>query len=55
MGAPIPPHYTVIHEVLVDNILGIWWGKTLQHTPIHIGIVVSERRNLESIRAEDDK
>lgn len=34
--------------VLIDNAVGLWWGKTFLFVPIHIGFVVSKRTDLKN-------
>ncbi|KAI2145200.1 hypothetical protein LOZ28_001264, partial [Ophidiomyces ophidiicola] len=46
---PFPPH--CIHldgPNLVENVLGIWWGKTYAFVPLHIGVVVSNKASLKN-------
>lgn len=38
----LSPLYRVTREILVENAMGLWMGKTFDFIPAHIGMVVSK-------------
>lgn len=56
---PLPHQRTVFVQrgpILVEDVLGIWWGDPFPGSvPPHIGVVVSKRTALKNTLATDDK
>lgn len=46
---PLPQYSKVLRPpILVENVLGIWWGETFPFIPLHIGVVTSDKVALKN-------